>query len=275
MYHAFAAGYDPVLELARASSESNGGRIKRIEQEFIDSVLDGKVVGEYLLLLGPKGVGKTTLLVEAMLKNDADGVAMMEGHEDPEVFRLRLGKCLEFEFNEDSFAGLFQRKDPREAGPLLDIERALNKLEKVAIRFRKERGRPLILIFNNIHFVHDVSNLSLRLSPMHSPDTHCTGRGWTFAPTHATATSGIVGSGGSLHDGLHVGRLPPVSPSQEVSNTNACPHRQGSHPVRNSYFPLEPNRCEWRTAARSKYLEGGVELARRAIEPVREVDGAA
>ena len=156
MYRAFAAGYDPVLELAKASSESDGGRIKRVEQDFIDSVIDGKVVGEYLLLLGPKGVGKTTLLVEAMLKNDADGVAMMESHESAEVFRLRLGKCLEFEYNEDSFAGLFQRKDPREAGPLLDIERALNKLEKVAIRFRKERGRPLILVFNNVHFVHDV-----------------------------------------------------------------------------------------------------------------------
>lgn len=46
---------------------------------------------------------------------------MMEAHEDPEVFRLRLGKALDFEYNEDSFAGLFQRKDPREAGPLLDM----------------------------------------------------------------------------------------------------------------------------------------------------------
>lgn len=84
-------------------------------------------------------------------------------------------QALDFEFNEvrgarsgsklwlthdniktqDSFAGLFQRRDPREAGPLLDIERALNKLEKVAIRYRKEMGRPLVLVFNNIHFVHD------------------------------------------------------------------------------------------------------------------------
>ena len=34
-------------------------------------------------------------------------------------------------------------------------ERALHKLEKVAIRYRRERGRPLVLIINNIHFVHD------------------------------------------------------------------------------------------------------------------------
>lgn len=87
------------------------------------------------------------------MRNSADGVAMMQAHEDPEVFRLRLGKCLDFEYNEDSFSGLFQRKDPREAGPLLDLERAFNKLEKVAIKFRKERGRPLVLIIEGLHFV--------------------------------------------------------------------------------------------------------------------------
>lgn len=48
--------------------------------------------------------------------------------------RLRLGKALDFEFHEDSFAGLFQRREPREAGPILDIERALAKLEKVRCR---------------------------------------------------------------------------------------------------------------------------------------------
>ena len=26
------------------------------------------------------------------------------------------GKCLDYEYNEDSFAGLFSRKDPREGG---------------------------------------------------------------------------------------------------------------------------------------------------------------
>ncbi|CEQ38698.1 SPOSA6832_00147, partial [Sporobolomyces salmonicolor] len=86
-----------------------------------------------------------------MLANQADGCAMLEAHEDAEVFRLRLGKALDFEFNEvsylptcgekaathdlasqDSFAGLFQRRDPREAGPILDIERALAKLEKAS-----------------------------------------------------------------------------------------------------------------------------------------------
>lgn len=72
--------------------------------------------------------------MEAMINNSADGIAMLEAHEDAEVVRLRLGKALDFEYSEDSFAGLFQRRDPREAGPILDIERALSKLEKVCSR---------------------------------------------------------------------------------------------------------------------------------------------
>jgi hypothetical protein len=71
------------------------------------------------------------MVMEAMINNSADGIAMLEAHEDAEVVRLRLGKALDFEYSEDSFAGLFQRRDPREAGPILDIERALSKLEKV------------------------------------------------------------------------------------------------------------------------------------------------
>lgn len=31
----------------------------------------------------------------------------------------------------------------------------MSKLEKVAIRYRKKKGRPLIVIFNNVHFLHD------------------------------------------------------------------------------------------------------------------------
>lgn len=45
---------------------------------------------------------------------DAEGVSMCDAHPDLEVFRLRLGKALNFEFNEDTQTGLFQRRDPRE-----------------------------------------------------------------------------------------------------------------------------------------------------------------
>jgi hypothetical protein len=55
----------------------------------------------------------------------ADGIAVAEACPDLEVFRLRLGKALNFEFHEDSQTGLFQRRDPREGGPALDIERGI------------------------------------------------------------------------------------------------------------------------------------------------------
>ena len=50
--------------------------------------------------MGPKGVGKTSMLLDAMIANEADGCAMLEAHEDPEVVRLRLGKAIDFEYNE-------------------------------------------------------------------------------------------------------------------------------------------------------------------------------
>ena len=68
----------------------------------------------YLILTNLKGTGKTTMLYDAMAKINADGVSLVEAHPDMEVFRLRLGKALNYEFYEDSQTGLFQRRDPRE-----------------------------------------------------------------------------------------------------------------------------------------------------------------
>lgn len=65
-------------------------------------------------LIEYQGAGKTTMIYDAMAKISADGVAVCDAHPDLEVFRLRLGKALNFEFNEDSQTGLFQRRDPRE-----------------------------------------------------------------------------------------------------------------------------------------------------------------
>ena len=54
------------------------------------------------------------MIYDAMQSVDALGVSVCEAHPDLEVFRLRLGKALNYEFNEDSQTGLFQRRDPRE-----------------------------------------------------------------------------------------------------------------------------------------------------------------
>ncbi|KAF8070744.1 hypothetical protein FPV67DRAFT_1414129 [Lyophyllum atratum] len=166
---AFAAGYDPALELAthqtkRAPAEGENGdlvfdeeapwteNLRRKEQDTIDRIVQGQEPGHYFVLLGPKGSGKGTMIFDSMAACAAEGVSMCDAHPDLEVFRLRLGKSLNYEFNEDSQTGLFQRRDPREGGPALDIERALNKLEKVALRSARRTGRPLVLIINNIHF---------------------------------------------------------------------------------------------------------------------------
>ena len=81
------------------------------------------------------------MIFDSMAACQAEGVSMCDAHPDLEVFRLRLGKALNFEFNEDTQTGLFQRRDPREGalhsrisveevtdylptgGPALDIER--------------------------------------------------------------------------------------------------------------------------------------------------------
>jgi hypothetical protein len=140
---AFQGGYDPALELAVHGKKSLENRnrtdaidgidehLRRKEQDIVDRIIHGAEVGHYFMILGCKvtafpslslfvnlifvqGTGKTTMILGAMQANQADGVAMCDAHPDLEVFRLRLGKALNYEYHEDSQTGLFSRKDPRE-----------------------------------------------------------------------------------------------------------------------------------------------------------------
>ncbi|PBP24579.1 hypothetical protein BUE80_DR004390 [Diplocarpon rosae] len=76
-------------------------------------------------------------------------------HADMEIFRIRLGKALDFEFHEDYIGSYFSERGPRESTALLDIERAFNKLEKVALKRRKTVGKPLVVIINAVHLLRD------------------------------------------------------------------------------------------------------------------------
>ncbi|PFH58906.1 hypothetical protein XA68_13055 [Ophiocordyceps unilateralis] len=167
MTRAFEPG-DPVLELAAIGHDvPNAHRrgnyddedeehwVRRPEQEHVDAIVAGRETGRYHLLLGDKGTGKSSMLIEAMHKVDGDGVSMLEAHADLEVVRLRLGKALDYEFHEDYIGGYFSERGPRDTTALLDIERALNKLDKVAIRLRRKRQRPLVLIVNQLHLLRD------------------------------------------------------------------------------------------------------------------------
>ncbi|KAI9759943.1 MAG: hypothetical protein M4579_001976 [Chaenotheca gracillima] len=163
MSNAFKPG-DPVLELAAlgkghpktdASTEHSEHWIPRKEQDQLDAIINGSNQGRYHLLIGEKGTGKSSMIIDAMHKIDGEGVAMFEAHADLEIFRVRLGKALDFEFHEDYIGSLFSIKGPRDTTALLDIERAFNKLEKVALKRRSKVGKPLILIINSMHLLRD------------------------------------------------------------------------------------------------------------------------
>ncbi|ORY32864.1 hypothetical protein BCR39DRAFT_557421 [Naematelia encephala] len=137
---AFAPGYDPALEVSTLQGP-DASHIRRAEQPLIDSIVRGEHAGGYYLMIGPKGTGKGTMIVDAMRKISADGAAFCEAHPDLEVFRLRLGKALDFDFYEDWQGSLFSRADPRQGGPGLDVERVMTKLEKVALRYAKKKWK--------------------------------------------------------------------------------------------------------------------------------------
>lgn len=160
--HAFDPG-DPALELAEMNigppntilNENQEHWIRRAEQQKIDAIVNGSDRGHYHLLIGEKGTGKSSMLLEAMQKVEGEGIAMFEAHADLEIFRIRLGKALDFEFHEDYIGSFFSIRGPRDTTALLDIERAFNKLEKIALRRRKSVGRPLVLIINSTHLLRD------------------------------------------------------------------------------------------------------------------------
>ena len=128
--------------------------ITREEQVTIDNIVNGTAQGRYYILTGEKGTGKTSRLLKAMKKVQGAGAVMLEAHGNLEIFRLRLGRALDYEFHEDYLGSLFSLKDPRNTTPLLDIERAFDKMEKIALRQWKMTGRPLVLIVNGLDLLH-------------------------------------------------------------------------------------------------------------------------
>lgn len=165
---AFSAG-DPVLDLAGPTPSTRDKEVQdgdvakdsaeawfeQPEQHTIDAIMNGKKRGRYYLLVGEKGTGKSSMIIEGMRKVDADGVSMLDAHADLEIFRIRLGKALNYEYHEDYIGSLFSVRGPRDTTALLDIERALNKLEKIALRRRKQKRSPMVLVINSAHLIRD------------------------------------------------------------------------------------------------------------------------
>lgn len=137
--------------------------IQRPEQPLIDEIVRGNEAGHYWLIFGEKGTGKTSMLVHAMRDIHGQGVVLLDAHDDIDVFRLRLGRALDFAYSEDYLGGWLSNREPRNGTALLDIERAMNSLEKVAIRHRETHGRPLVLVINDIHHIQDDTENGRRL----------------------------------------------------------------------------------------------------------------
>ncbi|RMZ88284.1 hypothetical protein DV736_g4491, partial [Chaetothyriales sp. CBS 134916] len=175
MEKAFEPG-DPMLDLAstisKGSVQALGTSIDEVdieqdqwslrpEQTMVDEIITGKRIGRYYLLVGEKGTGKTGMILEAMRKINGEGVSMFEAHADPEIFRIRLGKSLNYDFHEDYIGSLFSIRGPRDTIALLDIERAFNKLEKIALKRRDDSQKsgqpkgPLVLVVNGAHLIRD------------------------------------------------------------------------------------------------------------------------
>lgn len=68
---------DPALELGALKAKS--AHVRRKEQPKIDSILRGEEAGSYFLMVGPKGTGKGTMILDAMRAVDAEGAGFCEG----------------------------------------------------------------------------------------------------------------------------------------------------------------------------------------------------
>ncbi|CAG8503984.1 11781_t:CDS:2 [Diversispora eburnea] len=141
------------LPLLRSKTKSNF--FAKEERKKIDSIVSGRGAGKYYLLMGERGTGKTQLVLNAMEKVKHYGIVFAEAHSDSEVFKTRLGKALKYTFREDYVGQLFAREAPERGSALLDVEKALNMIEIVAVKYKKRRGRPIVLIINNIHAFKD------------------------------------------------------------------------------------------------------------------------
>ncbi|KAI5279917.1 hypothetical protein KEM52_004240 [Ascosphaera acerosa] len=94
--NAFEPG-DPVLDFVGEVPSLGEHWLGLREQDIVNDIIDGSAVGHYYLLLGPKGVGKTSMIIDAMRRNQGERVSMFEAHGDLEIFRIRLGKALDYE----------------------------------------------------------------------------------------------------------------------------------------------------------------------------------
>lgn len=156
MSKAFDKGDDAFeLTMHKRTTSNEDDWIERPQQLQLDSIINGDVIGRYFLVTGEKGCGKSSMILNSLKKIDSFNCSFIDAHSDPEIFRIRLGKALDFQYHEDYIGSLFSIRGPRDTTALLDIERAFNKLEEVAVARVKKYGKPLVFVINNAHLIKD------------------------------------------------------------------------------------------------------------------------
>lgn len=155
MEAAFAPGYDPVLALVENSTEMAYVDITppRPEQDLIDRIIQGKEAGRYFLILGSKGAGKQTMLIQAISRAKAEGVAFFEAHSDCDVVVDKFSESINYNMNRDYLGNLLGLSDLSGMSVFQSLERAMHKLEKALIRYSQHKGRPAIIIMNAAHLL--------------------------------------------------------------------------------------------------------------------------
>ena len=78
--------------------EINAHWVDRPQQKLLNDIIAGDIIGRYFLIIGEKGTGKTSLILESMKRVNGFNVCIFDAHADPEIFRIRLGKSIEFHF---------------------------------------------------------------------------------------------------------------------------------------------------------------------------------
>ncbi|KAI3481503.1 hypothetical protein L1887_56050 [Cichorium endivia] len=155
MEAAFDPGYDPVLALAKSGDQLAHVRIEppRPEDEMIRSIVSGKEAGRYFLVMGSKGSGKATSIIEAMAEIDADGCAFFDAHLDPTIVVDRFSESINFSNNRDYLGNLLGLSDLSGMSYYQQLERALHKLEKALITRKQKTGKPAIIVMNSAHLL--------------------------------------------------------------------------------------------------------------------------
>lgn len=155
MEAAFEGGYDPALALIENSKEMAFVQVEppRPESELIDSIIQGRESGRYYLILGSKGTGKTSMIIEAMAKNRAEGVAFFEAHSDCEVVVDKFSESINYSMNRDYLGNLLGLSDLSGMSVFQSLERALHKLEKALINYAQRKGRPAVIVMNSAHLL--------------------------------------------------------------------------------------------------------------------------